>query len=207
MNPSDSGEGVVDRNQMLHIAMISALVWLTLGSLIIWFTADTDFLGILQEGQPFALQLAGGITAGAIMGYAGVKLMQVPALREVAEQFGIVRIIKEARLTRKDGIYISVSAGISEEWLFRAAILPLAGLTISTVLFVLVHGYIKFSSRAHVFFALFMLLLSLVLGLLFLYQGIFAAMAAHAVYDMAAFYGIRQHLPEQEENGAAPLES
>ena len=200
MKSTHDEELPVDRIQMLNIATISALVWISLGSLIIWFMPDADALGILQAGQPVLYQLVAGIVTGGVMGYAGIRLMQVQALREVANTFGIVRIIRNANLTARDSSYISLTAGVSEEWLFRAALIPFAGLAISSLLFVVVHGYIRFNSAAHVFFALFMLLLSFVLGLLFLYQGIFAAMAAHTVYDMAAFHGIKK------QREAAPAE-
>lgn len=192
MKPLQDEAPEIDRIQVLHIATISALVWISLGSLIIWFMPAADAFGILQDGQPLVYQLVAGIVTGTIMGYTGIRLMQVRALREVANTYGIVRIIRNANLTPKDSLYISFTAGISEEWLFRAALIPFAGLAISSLLFVIVHGYIRFNSAAHIFFALFMLLLSFMLGLLFLYQGIFAAMAAHTVYDIAAFHGIRK---------------
>lgn len=200
MKSTHNEELPIDRIQMLNIATISALVWISLGSLIIWFMPDADALGILQAGQPVLYQLVAGIVTGGVMGYTGIRLMQVQALREVANTFGIVRIIRNVNLTARDSSYISLTAGVSEEWLFRAALIPFAGLAISSLLFVVVHGYIRFNSAAHVFFALFMLLLSLVLGLLFLYQGIFAAMAAHTVYDVAAFHGIKK------QREAAPAE-
>lgn len=182
----------VNRREMLHIAMVSALMWMVLGSIIIWLMPDADTAGIIAAGEPLAVQLTVGLVSGLLLGYAGVSLMKVEALRTISDSFTVVRIIKKAKLTNKDGFFISLTAGISEEWLFRAALIPLAGLTIASVLFIVVHGYIRFSSAAHLAFAAFMLCLSFALGLLFLYQGIFAAMIAHTVYDMAAFYGIRQ---------------
>ncbi|MCC5935426.1 MAG: CPBP family intramembrane metalloprotease [Balneolales bacterium] len=190
----------VNRREMLHIAMVSALMWMVLGSIIIWLMPDADTAGIIAAGEPLAVQLTVGLVSGLLLGYAGVSLMKVEALRKISDSFTVVRIIKKAKLTNKDAFFISLSAGISEEWLFRAALIPLAGITIASVLFVVVHGYIKFSSGAHLVFAGFMLLLSFALGLLFLYQGIFAAMIAHTVYDVAAFYGIRKQIESSQND-------
>src|SRR5690625_6068387 len=69
-------------------------------------------------------------------------------------------------------ISLSVVAGISEEFLFRAAIQPLLGVWLTSAIFIGIHGYIRFSTFPKLLYTLFTFLLSCALGYLYIAFGI-----------------------------------
>ncbi len=182
----------ISRRLLLRISLLSGLAWIVLGTGIIWLWHETGIPERLMSGNPIWQQLSAGAIIGSVFGYAGASLISIPGFKQVSDDLQVVRIIRSAGLKRGDVIQISAIAGTTEEWLFRAALQPLLGIWITSVLFVAVHGYFKFSSRYHIFFGVFMLALSFVLGLLFAQIGLISAMVAHLVYDIWVMEKIRR---------------
>jgi hypothetical protein len=187
-----SEEPEISRDELLRISALSGLIWLVLGTLILLYWQQTDLAAALFEGRSILIQLTAGIASGAIFGYAGSRLIQVKEYQKISEDLKIVRVIRRAGLRKSDVVVISATAGITEEWLFRAALQPVLGLTLASVLFVAVHGYFSFKSRHHIAFGGFMLLLSFALGLLFEFVGLISAMSAHVVYDIWVINRLRR---------------
>ncbi len=88
-----------------------------------------------------------------------------------------------------------VAAGVGEELLFRAALLPLLGLIGSSVLFALAHVRTtmfapkwiqRIAYLANTFVA------GIVLGLLFVRVGLLAAIGVHAIIDIVGLSAIRR---------------
>ncbi|HET8866603.1 MAG TPA: CPBP family glutamic-type intramembrane protease, partial [Gracilimonas sp.] len=75
--------------------------------------------------------------------------------------------------------------------LFRGAIQPLLGNTLTSMIFISIHGYFKFRSPAHIFFGVLMFGLSFMLGLLFEHVGLISAMIAHTIYDLIMLHVIQ----------------
>lgn len=190
--PEESPQPEVNRAMLLRISFLSGLAWVVLGTFIIWMWHHASMQELLLSGNPIWEQLVAGVVIGSVFGYSGQRLIRIPGFREVSEELQVVRVIRGAGLRREDIVQISFIAGTTEEWLFRAALQPLLGIWITSVLFVAVHGYFQFSTRYHVFFGLFMLALSLGLGLLFAQTGLIAAMVAHFVYDVWVMEKIRR---------------
>jgi len=118
-------------------------------------------------------------------------MIHTNSFRPLFSDFKVVQVVKDADLSDAAVNEISFTAGTTEEWLFRGAIQPLLGIWITSILFVAVHGYFRFKSRMHIIFGVFMLLLSLCLGLLFQQIGLISAMAAHVVYDIVVMRSLR----------------
>ena len=98
--------------------------------------------------------------------------------------FSIFQALSEARFSLFDKTQISVFAGAGEEILFRGAIQPLLGNIFTSIIFIGIHGYFKFRSVGHILFGMMMFGLSIMLGFLAEEVGLFAAMVAHALYDL-----------------------
>jgi membrane protease YdiL (CAAX protease family) len=176
--------GESGRNNLLAIALISGAIWLALGSFILYLSSDDPVLNTFHSSLPMWQELAFGIVGGLVFGVIARAVMRQKAMKNIMEDLPVIKIMRKAKLSFADLISISLVAGITEEWLFRAALQPLLGLWLSAVLFVAIHGYFRFTSLAEVFFGAFMLVLSLGLGLLFEHAGLMAAMFAHATYDL-----------------------
>lgn len=172
-------------------SVISGIIWVVLGALLIYFFHKQSVTEIFSTGQDIWLQLLWGISFGCIFGLAGYAMFKNPKLRKVLDDYFIIRQLKEFDISKSQIIHISLVAGITEEFLFRAAIQPLIGIWFTSLLFIGIHGYIRLKTPIHFFFTLFTFLLSMMLGYLFIYSGIFAAMAAHAVYDMIVLWVVK----------------
>lgn len=181
------------RPKILTASWLSALLWLSLGTLVIFFFQPGSWRELLSAGLSPELQLLTGLGCGLGAGTLAAVMMRLDAFQNISQDYPIVGLIKQADLKQRDIFSISVMAGISEEWLFRAALQPLLGLWISSLIFVALHGYFKFQNAAQMAFGLFMLFLSLLLGLIFEYAGLPAAMLTHAVYDIVVTRSIRMH--------------
>ncbi len=181
----------LSRSKLLQLSLSSGLLWIILGAGIIYFFQEPSILDVLMDGLGIEVQAITGTGSGIVFGLMAALLMKHPSMEIISEDYFIVKEIKKLNLKKFDILQISLVAGITEEFLFRAAIQPILGVWLTSLIFVAIHGYIKIKSLAHITFALFVFLLSMVLGLLFIYYGIFSAMIAHAVYDIIVLYLIR----------------
>jgi hypothetical protein len=181
-----------DRRTLYYASVFSGLIWLILGSLILYYFQDKTLFSLIAEQQNWLLQILTGSMFGVVLGVAAVLLIRHPAYRHILKDYAIIRQIQEFSLTPVLIFFVSIIAGITEEVLFRAAIQPLLGVWITSVIFIAIHGYIRFKSANHFLFTLFTFVLSMVLGLLTMYLGVVSSMAAHAIYDVIVLFGIKK---------------
>lgn len=181
-----------DRRTLYYASVFSGLIWLILGSLILYYFQDKTLFSLIAEQQNWLLQIVTGSMFGVVLGVAAVLLIRHPAYRHILKDYAIIRQIQEFSLTPVLIFFISIIAGITEEVLFRAAIQPLLGVWITSLIFIAIHGYIRFKSANHFLFTLFTFVLSMVLGLLTMYLGVVSSMAAHAIYDVIVLFGIKK---------------
>jgi len=139
-----------------------------------------------------------GIEFGLLFG----ALMLLITGTDVASQsFGQqIRLIRSFRLTIVDTVFLSLCAGIGEEFLFRGALQDLAHYWLSgnffpaglqqwlpqlltSVVFVAIHGYINPRDWDTTKFGLIVLLFIIALSFGVSSQGIWFCIAAHAAYD------------------------
>lgn len=183
---------MIDGNKLLFLSILSGVIWLLLGNLIIHFIQERTLAEIFFRGYHFLMQILIGLITGALIGLAGVAMIRLPSFRKILDEYAIIRQVKEMSLTPSQIVYISLIAGISEEILFRGAIQPVIGIWWTSLLFIGIHGYIRLHSATHLLYSLFTFILSMVLGLLFVYFGLISAMAAHFIYDVVVLYGIKR---------------
>ncbi len=198
MNQNEDRETESPLPSITTISLLSGLVWLILSVIIIHFFQERLFWDVLIEGESLFIQLAAGTVSGILFGIAAVKLVDHPQLKKVLDDYVIIRQIREYRLTPFQIGQLSIVAGITEEILFRAAIQPLIGIWFTSLLFIAIHGYIRFKTVHHFMFGLFTFFLSMMLGYLFMFFGILAAIVAHAVYDVIVLWKI-SHEPMNEK--------
>jgi membrane protease YdiL (CAAX protease family) len=185
------------RDRIMAASWISGFLWLLTGSLLVYFFHSKPAAGLLLGELPFWQQLPAGLFCGLMAGYLASAMMKLPRFRHISRDYPIVDAVRKARLSTGDIYSISVTAGITEEWLFRAALQPVLGLWISSLIFVALHGYFKFKNTAQMLFGGFMMLLSLMLGMLFEYAGLLSAITAHAAYDVKVTRSLKDH-PKSE---------
>lgn len=165
------------------ISMISGFIWLIAGFIVITLFHDQSITGILLSGKQFTLQLFSGAISGLLFGWLGVLMLNHESFRKTLNDYSIIRILKETPLSKPLIIQISLIAGITEEFLFRAAIQPLFGIWLTSLIFIAIHRYIRYKTVNHLLFTIFTFTLSMMLGYLFIFFGLLSAIIAHAVYD------------------------
>jgi hypothetical protein len=151
------------------------------GLIIIYFVRDGGLLQFMTEGKSLLLQIAVGVAFGVIMAQAGWGIVELPPLRNTRQFFA--RLIAPLNLRLGSIIFISLCAAVGEELFFRGGIQPLVGIWPTSIIFVLLHGYINPFNLPLTVYGIFMTLVIAVMGYMTEHLGIFAAIAAHAAID------------------------
>lgn len=146
----------------------------------------------MRQGDSFLLQGGLGLLAGGSIGLLSIGLMKLPSFYKILDEYAIIRQVKELSISPLQIVYVSLIAGITEEILFRGAIQPVIGIWWTSLIFIGIHGYLRFQSIPQFVYSLFTYSLSAVLGFLFIYFGLISAIAAHFIYDVVVIYGIKQ---------------
>ena len=174
--------------QLLVCAVMSLLA---LG--ILRFVQHAELPAALLAGLPWRQQLALGFALGLVAGGASVvSSLRKPddaTVRRTADSYG------RLDLRGLNPLWIALAAGIGEELLFRAALQPLLGIWLSSLLFVAMHSAAyDFSrlDRTALTQAAGVLGMSLVFGLVFAQGGLLTAMTAHTVIDICGLYAVRR---------------
>jgi hypothetical protein len=144
------------------------------------------------------------VVGGALGGLFGLGVTR-PMFADRVRPF-LVRFTS-ARPTVLNFALLGLAAALGEETLFRAAIQPVAGIAVASVLFMLAHSLIadlRHPTPGKVAYALLALCMGLVLGLLYDRLGIAASMAAHFAFDTVALILIRPLLPIRQPLRGSP---
>ncbi|GAA5522345.1 CPBP family intramembrane metalloprotease [Aliifodinibius salicampi] len=176
--------GRIPSREWLILSLMSFAVYLGISYLVFYFFHDTGPVKAYGHGLSVINQLITGIGSGVIGSAIIWIAINQAAVSKVLDDFYIIKMVRQSRLTSFDCMQLSFFAGAGEELLFRGAIQPLLGIWVTSVIFVGLHGYFKFKSPGHIIFGGIMFGLSAGLGYLFEYAGLIAAMSAHATYDV-----------------------
>ncbi len=177
---------------LLFLSAASALIYLLLALLIFYFFYEENLLSAFDHGLSLTGQLVAGLGAGSLAALIIIWAADRPPVSDVLHDFYLVREISKTRFSRFDRIQLSLFAGTGEELLFRGAIQPLLGIWVTSLIFVAIHGYFKFQKPGHWIFGGLMFGLSMLLGVLFEYAGLMAAMSAHALYDVLMLWWVQK---------------
>lgn len=177
--------------------VLTCLVFCLVAAPIIWFGRAEPLTLFARPAGPLTQLLVGQVLAliAAVGSWCLFKL--------TASSASSARTIERyARLDLRglNPLWISIAAAIGEEMLFRAALQPLLGVWIVSLLFLLTHVPVyrfrkldgaTLAQAAAVFGA------SVVLGFVFEYVGLLAAMLVHAWIDIVGLLIVRHVLLQQ----------
>lgn len=170
--------------KLLIMSVVSANIYVFFSFLIIRFWHDGGVGEVFASTFPLWQQLGIGVAAGCVATAIIYVVINLPPISKILSDFTIFKALSKANFSFFDNMQISLFAGGGEELLFRGAIQPLLGNTVTSMIFIAIHGYFKFKSPGHILFGVIMFGLSFMLGLLFEHVGLIAAMSGHAVYDL-----------------------
>lgn len=160
---------------------------------LIHFVQHAELPQSLLAGLPWPQQALLGALLGAMVGsgslISAVRKPGAESVRRTADSYG------QLDLHGLNPVWIALAAGVGEELLFRAALLPLAGIWLSSLLFVALHSkaydFRRFD-RTALLQAASVLAAGLGFGLVYRYLGLLAAVAAHTTVDILGLYAVRR---------------
>lgn len=170
--------------RLLIMSVVSANIYVFFSFLIIKYWHDGGLGEVFESTFSLWQQLGMGLGAGAVASGIVFIVIKLPPVSNILSDFTIFKALSKANFSFLDNTQISIFAGAGEELLFRGAIQPLLGNTLTSFIFIAIHGYFKFKSPGHILFGVMMFGLSCMLGLLFEEVGLISAMCAHAIYDL-----------------------
>jgi len=170
------------QRQIVALAFATLVI---LGGLGFYFTPvvrEVNVYFFLKGYYPLTWQVILGIFTGFVIAFVGWQIVLLPFLDPVKDFF--TKVIGNIGLNYGQIIFISICAGIGEEFLFRGAVQPLLGIILTSVLFVFIHGYLNPFNKRLFIYGVFMTLSVSILGYLTEKIGIVCSMTAHAVIDI-----------------------
>ncbi|MDR9417653.1 CPBP family intramembrane glutamic endopeptidase [Gracilimonas sp.] len=180
--------------KLLILSVVSANIYVFFSFLIIRYWHEGDLSDVLESSFTFWNQAGIGVGIGCLAAGIIYSAIRWTPINDVLSDFSIFEALSKTKFSLFDRIQISLFAGGGEELLFRGAIQPLLGNTVTSIIFIGIHGYFKFKSPKHILFGGLMFGLSFMLGLLYEHIGLMAAMCAHAVYDLIMLQVVQTYL-------------
>lgn len=169
----------------LLIGLATLLLFGIGGVLIIEFVQEKPILEVLEEGQPVWAQLMVGVSTGLLAIFIALYIITRKFFNSEKEYY--FDLFTRWNLSYTRMVFISLCAGIGEELFFRGGVQPLLGIWWTSILFVLLHGYLNPRNWRITIYGTVMVFIIAGFGYLFETIGIFSAMTAHAVLDMGLF--------------------
>jgi len=182
---------MISKKSILWMAVGTIVVFGGLGLLIISFVRPAGIVDFLQGSARLWVQITIGLVVGFVTAKGAWQIVELPLLKDTKQFFsGLIRPLK---LNMLEIVFISICAGIGEELFFRGAIQPILGVWFTSILFVLLHGYLNPFKLYLSMYGAYMVLVIGVLGLLTDHFGIITAMVAHTVIDVVLLKELGQN--------------
>ncbi|MDB5748921.1 MAG: hypothetical protein JWP72_3769 [Massilia sp.] len=176
-------------------AQVLTCVAFSLIALVIIFVAQDAPLAVFTGPMGWGAQLLFGLAFSALAAvgsYAGFRLTaQSEATRNTITAYG------RLDLSGLNPLWISLAAAIGEELLFRAALQPLLGVWMTSLIFLLTHTPVyqfRKLNRATLVQAAGVFGASVALGFVYQYVGLLAAVMVHTALDVVGLYVVRNVL-------------
>lgn len=151
------------------------------GLALVVFFQNIQIKDLFLRGIPFLWQVILGFITGLMASGVALLLITRPFFKKQRQFYH--DMINQWSWTPLNIIFVSLCAGVGEELFFRAGIQPLLGLWETSILFVVLHGYLNPMSWRISVYGVVMVFIIAGFGYLFEKTGIFTAMMAHAVFD------------------------
>ena len=173
---------MISKKQIYFIGFITLFGFGIIGAIIIEKIIQKPFLSVFEHGMAWYLQLLTGTVYGLLIGWIAWKIIKSRLLKPVRNYY--VELIQGLHLNKYEIVFLSFCAGVGEELFFRGAVQHLLGIWITSVLFILLHGYINPLNWRLSIYGIVMVFFIAGLGYLYEYIGILSAMTAHFAIDV-----------------------
>ena len=179
----------MSRNSFIKLSILTLIGFPAVGLAIHLVFTNTPFLSIFISKSNLLIEiLVGGIT-GLIIGYLGWLIIAMKFMKSVLKKYK--RLITVSEIDVQLIFFISFCAGVGEEILFRGVIQPLAGIWITSIVFVAIHGYLHPMNWRISIYGVFLTLSIAFIGYLSNWLGLCTAITAHMIIDVILFYKLK----------------
>lgn len=155
-----------------------------LALLLLYFIAD-EWQFIFTGGWPLYYQIPLGIALGVGLGFGLREFLKTQMMRDITHKYA--GMLGEFSLNKQEIIFLSVCAGIGEEILFRGCIQYFAGVYITSVGFVALHGYLNPMDRRVFIYGIILTIIFFGVGFLMQFTGIYTCIILHIIIDIILF--------------------
>jgi membrane protease YdiL (CAAX protease family) len=177
------------------LAQVLTCVAFSLIALAIIFFAQKQPLSVFRGPMVLGEQLLFGLGLSALAAVASYVNFRLTAQSEATRN--TITAYGRLDLSGLNPVWISLAAAIGEELLFRAALQPLLGVWITSVVFLLTHTPVyqfRRLNQATLMQAAGVFGASVALGFIYQYVGLLAAMMVHTALDVIGLYVVRNEL-------------
>lgn len=178
------------KSVIMRLALATLVLMPAIALVIDHFFERVDLRAMIVGQVPITQQLLVGVGVGLAAAFAARFMVSLPMMQKV--KTGYVQILGNFNLNWSEIVFISLCAGVGEEFLFRGALQPFMGVYITSFLFVFIHGYLNPRDWRLSIYGLFMTLVIVVLGTLAERQGLLVAIIAHTIIDIVLLHQLQQ---------------
>ena len=171
--------------------MLTCLVFCLLAAPVIWFTQDAPLAVFTRPAAPM-WQLLAGQGLALLAAAASYALYRLGA--NAASTAKTIATYARLDLRGLNPLWMALAAAVGEEMLFRAALQPLLGVWLTSLLFLVTHMPVyrmRRVDRATLVQAAGIFGTSVALGFVFDYVGLLAAMLVHLWIDIVGLLVVR----------------
>ncbi len=202
----------MNKRKLYGIGLLTLLGFPLVGITIVGIVEDNPFKFTFGWKDNWLPALLAGLAYGLFAGWVAWLIINTRFMAPVKQKYG--HLIALFRMKLPDILFLSLAAGIGEEFLFRGVLQAYFGIWITAVVFVAIHGYLNPMDKRITAYGIFMTLTIAGMGYLTEHLGILSAMAAHFVIDLILFYKLSKLkktivipppvFPEQPDEMATP---
>lgn len=178
----------------LTAQLLTCVIFSILAALII-FVAQDDPLAVLTGPMSAANQLLFGLGLSALAATGSYVSFRLTARSEATHK--TIAAYSRLDLSGLNPVWVSLAAAVGEELLFRAALQPLLGVWLTSIVFLLTHTPVyqfRKLDRATLVQAAGVFGASVALGFIYQYVGLLAAVLVHVAIDVVGLYVVRNAL-------------
>ncbi|MCB9188101.1 MAG: CPBP family intramembrane metalloprotease [Flavobacteriales bacterium] len=170
------------------LGILTMVVFPVLGILLYGIIEGTYSTIINSFSSDFnmLIQIIVGGAVGSLFGFLAWQMVKSNYMRPVLVKYG--HVVKSLNLSVFTIFFLSLCAGVGEEFFFRGILQDYLGVVIAAILFVLIHGYLNPFDKIIFVYGLLMTSFIVCIGYMDVYLGLLSAMSAHMAIDVILFY-------------------
>lgn len=176
------------RFKALLLGLVTLLIFPILSFISLHFLENYSFDDFLSINTFNTISVGFGLELGFIYAFIIIIILDTPYFRSIPNP--IPKVIQEMKLKPIDAMFLSICAGVGEEFLFRMGLQHYVHWIITSVFFIALHGYFNLRNLKKSLYGIIILPFVLIISLGFYYFGIWFCIAAHFMYDYVILISI-----------------